>query len=1169
MQRYLAACQTRSTIDIKSGVARVLGALALGSLLGALPACSSGAPASASPPPAPARASAPVDLESVVRAVRLAYRASGDRFVGGGQAYEVAYHAGAFDVAPRPDDRSTAAAARFRTVDIARGGAHLDGAPSPRVAADGHLSIARGAVEEHLRNAEGGVELSYSFAERPTGAGDLVVRIEVSGMAPSGETASGHHFVDPEGSLGVRFGKATWIDARGVKTDVPARVASGFIELTVPAGAIDASAYPAVLDPIISPEVGMDAPLLVQPASQQDDPAIAYGGGQYLVAWRDRRAYVDHIYATRVQADGTVLDEYGIDLGLGRNPALASDGQDFLVTYEYSWNVHAARVTSAGQVAGGQITISAGPKAESNPDVAFDGTNYVLVWDDSRNYSNNGRSDVYRARLTPAGVLLDPNGVLTATDLGNTSTGSGHEPAIASNGQGSLLVWDDGRILGARIDAQGNVLDATPFPVSPPPAGANDRDEAAALAFVNGNYMVAWTRGDTYYGQTVVATRVDPMGVVHDPAGIVVTQTNDSDTYFEDTAVGSDGQDAVVLFTQGIHEESWGTYRVRIDAQGAVLDATPAALAPDSQGHAITVAPAPSLAVYSDDKTSDEAAQDTFLAGTRLAPGGGALDVPGILLSKSANAQIVPSVSFDGTNFLVVWADHRNYDTGNRFMDLWGARLSPAGVLLDPSGIPIQTGAGWNSAPRVVFDGTNHVVAAFRVSSLANEGDPSWYPEVVRVSPAGAVLDAVPLLVQTESFENEPIAIASNGTETLLVNDNFDGIQVARVTSAGALAAPPTMALDIPGSWFGLRTALSHGGAGYLLAFRDKLTGKGLVASRLDATGNLLDPSFLQISAPTAKIGRPAMASNDTMHLLVWAEPAPNNAGSTLRAARVDANGTVLDPGGFVLVDKVPGLQYDSPCTSYFVTQYYGPCPAVAYDGKSFVVVWRSPPDEVTPSVDLFGARVGTDGAILETFPVSSDPSFEGPPALVARGNGKTLVSYERFVPEIPYAASRVHARLVRVPQALGDACDVDEDCDSGACDAGTCVMPNAGVGGAGGEGGGGGEGGSGGAGGAGGNGAAGGNGGAGGAGGSGAAGGNGGSGGAGGNGAAGGNGGAGGAGGSGAAGGNGGSGGGGDPGGCHASSAPTENGGSLVVLAMGALFAAGRRRSRAQRVKS
>ncbi|HVK65949.1 MAG TPA: hypothetical protein VM694_15815 [Polyangium sp.] len=1107
---------------MNSGIARILGALALGGLLGVIPACSSGPSAPASPPAAPARASAPVDLDAVVRSVRLAYRASGDHFVGGGHAYEVTYHAGSFDVAPRPGDHSATAAARFRTVDVARGGAHLDGAPSPRVAPDGHLSIARGAVEEHLRNAEGGVELSYSFAERPAGAGDLVVRIEVSGMAPSGETASGHHFVDPGTNLGVKFGKATWIDARGAKTDVPVRVAGGSLELTVPADAIDASAYPAVLDPILSPEVGMDAPLLVQPANQQEDPAIAYGGGQYLVVWQDRRAYEDHIYATRVQPDGTVLDEYGIDLGRGTNPAVASDGQDFLVTYESLQNVYAARVTSTGQVAGGEITISAGPKREWNPDVAFDGTNYVLVWDDRRNYTNS-RTDVYRARVTPAGVLLDPTGVLTATDLDNPSLGSGREPAVASNGQGSLIIWDDVRIFGARIDPQGNPIDTMPFAVSPPVVG-DDRDEAPALAFVHGAYMVAWTRGNTNDPQTVSAARVDPNGVVLDPTGVVVTQTADENTYFTNIAVGSDGQDAVVLFTKGVHENEWGSYRVRLDSQAALLDATPVVLAADSRGHAITVAPAPSLAVYSDDGTSDGPAEDTFLAGTRLAPGGAALDTPGILLSKSANAQFVPAVSFDGTNFLVVWADHRNYDAGNQFLDLWGARLSPAGVLLDPSGISIRTAAGWNFGPRVVFDGTNHVVAAWRIGGLpSGGGDPSWNPEIVRVSPAGTVLDAVPLAIDVWAYDNEPIAIASNGTETLLANDSYDGIEIARVTSAGTLVAPPTMAVEVIENWFGLRPAVSHGGAGYLLAFRDELNGNGLVASRLDATGNLLDPSFLQVStALTAKVGRPAIASNDTMHLVVWPEPAvPSNSGTTLRAARVDANGMVLDPGGFVLVDKIPTLQYDWPCSSFYVTQYYGACPAVAYDGKSFVVVWRSPPDEVTPTVDLFGARVGTDGTVLETFPVSSGPTFEGPPALVARGNGKTLVSYERFVPEMPYAASRVQARLLRVPQALGDACDVNEDCDSGACDAGVCVMPNAGVGGAGGAGGSGGAGGAGGSGGVGGN------------------------------------------------GGNGGSGGGGDPGGgCHASGAPTENGGSLGVLLMGVLFAAGRRRNRAHHEK-
>jgi hypothetical protein len=61
-----------------------------------------------------------------------------------------------------------------------------------------------------------------------------------------------------------------------------------------------------------------------------------------------------------------------------------------------------------------------------------------------------------------------------------------------------------------------------------------------------------------------------------------------------------------------------------------------------------------------------------------------------------------PAVAFDGTNYLVVWQDGRG-----TYYDIYGARVSRAGVVLDPGGFAISTATREQRMPAVAFDGTN------------------------------------------------------------------------------------------------------------------------------------------------------------------------------------------------------------------------------------------------------------------------------------------------------------------------------------------------------------------------------------------------------------------------------------------------------------------------------
>src|SRR5688572_15848627 len=67
-----------------------------------------------------------------------------------------------------------------------------------------------------------------------------------------------------------------------------------------------------------------------------------------------------------------------------------------------------------------------------------------------------------------------------------------------------------------------------------------------------------------------------------------------------------------------------------------------------------------------------------------------------------------PSIAAHGNGYFVVWADKRNYSSSE--YDIYGARISSSGELLDPGGIPICTDPGRQTSPRVAFDGERYLV---------------------------------------------------------------------------------------------------------------------------------------------------------------------------------------------------------------------------------------------------------------------------------------------------------------------------------------------------------------------------------------------------------------------------------------------------------------------------
>lgn len=195
-------------------------------------------------------------------------------------------------------------------------------------------------------------------------------------------------------------------------------------------------------------------------AGDQIRPALAYSSSaaKYLLVWEDQPGTGAYKIRGRiVNADGT-LGAGPFDIGSGTSnqvePAVAYDSVsgDFMVAWrslQTPHNIRAQRVSVAGTLVGGALTLSNATGNKSLPRIAYESwrQKFVVVWGDLR--STN--LDVYGQYVAPDGSLWGGNFVV--------GSGSGNQfvPDVAASAtqQSGMVVYEDstnsGDIYGQQI----------------------------------------------------------------------------------------------------------------------------------------------------------------------------------------------------------------------------------------------------------------------------------------------------------------------------------------------------------------------------------------------------------------------------------------------------------------------------------------------------------------------------------------------------------------------------------------------------------------------------------------------------------------------------------------------------------------------------------------------
>jgi hypothetical protein len=482
-------------------------------------------------------------------------------------------------------------------------------------------------------------------------------------------------------------------------------------------------------------------------------------------------------------------------------------------------------------------------------------------------------------------------------------------------------------------------------------------------------------------------------------------------------------------------------YAARLDANGALIDVSPIIISQAQHNQTrVKVAwnGANWLVVWMTERESDPNLKD--VVAVRVSPGGVVLDASPILIDagSSLDEHNPWSVTTDGTNWTVIWCDLS--PTAGGIFTIDGARISPAGVNLDPGGKrlhapSVNTGAtdadlawagdeylltflemvsgGWAVHARRLNPALEPVGPAFTLNlyspsapvkpAVASNGTDflvTWfenrYPEytqlfAARVAHDGTVLDPAGLEL-TELTPNltqfEP-DVTWDGTAYVVAHNHRDDIYTTRVTDSGTVSGS-TIVRTTPR--YQVEAAIAPGfGGGAVVAWNDDhgVRRSDIVSARVSANGDVSPVVPVSLGAP--RQSHPRMATNGTEFLVVFRSVVSGEM--RIMAQRLDASGAPLDAEPAVVA---AGSDLRTP--------------SAAWNGIDYYIVWEN---SAEGRGQVYGRRMHADGT-LAGGPVSLMPG--NMPDVAALGTTFLVIDAWERVP---------HDRFTQVLRVAGDGAPI------------------------------------------------------------------------------------------------------------------------------------------------
>jgi len=474
----------------------------------------------------------------------------------------------------------------------------------------------------------------------------------------------------------------------------------------------------------------------------------------------------------------------------------------------------------------------------------------------------------------------------------STASGAQTSVALAAGGGVTLAVWGDtragtGDILGLRMDASGAALDAVPFEIDLSPGDQTDPQ----VVWNGQTFLVAWVSQEPtqyYYEDRIQAVRVSPQGQVLDATPITLPET--ASTF----ALATDGTDFLIVKQGPGPVSSIDMMGFRISSAGQLLDPTGVLLTPGSYFmiYNFDLAFAGGTWLFAWEQFSGSTGWD--VVGRRFTAALQPVDPAPVALVSTPKTEVEPRLAANASEFFLVYWHQDTYWSEGVLGRRFDSELNP----LDPTPLSISgTGTSmYQPWPVVTWDGEQWIAAWSGVPAV----------RAARISAAGALLDpgGVPLNA-APPLENQYSPAVSplpgGGVRVAWSDIRNQGYDVfgAGFTANGLVS--PEAPLAVGASAHGESKVVPNG-AGYLTVARSATSANdAILAWRVDAQGSALDAEPFVAAQGGSNLGQPSAAWNGSLYLLAWSDSSVSPIQVVGR--RMLPDGTFVDPVPFPILN--------------------------------------------------------------------------------------------------------------------------------------------------------------------------------------------------------------------------------------------------------------------------